>query len=130
MRLTITIGERRAHEAGLSKVFTTRFLRWNTEARDALFPTLSYVQVDKNLIRSEIPKLGAPVEIEILKKILAQKETLAAFESVNSPHRAYAHRIASYFVKCFNFIPHFYNDRDGYKRAFRNCSCRNGHMLE
>jgi hypothetical protein len=117
MRLTITLGVRRGHEAGGCNLFTTGFLRWSTEARNVLFPTLSYVKVTEKLIRGEIPKLGADCETAILQKLFAQKKTLGVFESASSEHQAYAHRIASYFVKCFNFVPYFYNDRDGYKKS-------------
>jgi hypothetical protein len=118
MRLSIVLAQKREQAAKEQSVYTTGFMRWYSEARPELFPSVRYVQVtSREYVLGLLPKLGSTEDFCIFRKILARQQTLAHYVRDDGPHELYAHRIVAHFVKCFDFVPHFKNDRDGVKRS-------------
>ena len=118
MRLSIVIGQRSSSMESPKKLFSTRFQRWYSEARENLFESISYQTVsDRLLLNGLIPKLGSSIEADILAKLYAQRRRLGHFVMSSSDHSIYAHRIVAHFIKAFDFVPHFWNEKDGTKRS-------------
>jgi hypothetical protein len=53
----------------------------------------------------------------MLNKLLLQRKQLNHFLVSDPSHSIYAHRIVAHFVKCFDFIPYFWNEKDGIKKS-------------
>lgn len=119
IRLSIVIGRKKASQNVATKLHTTQFLRWYSEARSYLFTaSLFYVAVPTSIMnRGLIPKVGLQLELSILDKRLLQQKTIGDFVHDNGGVSLYVHRIVAHFVKCFDFVPHFWNERDGKKRS-------------
>jgi hypothetical protein len=118
MRLSIVVGQRSSSTSSSNQLFSTRFQRWYSEARESLFESISYQAVsDRLLLNGLIPKLGSPIEADIIAKIYGQRRRLGHFVVSSSDHAIYAHRIVAHFIKAFDFVPHFWNEKDGTKRS-------------
>jgi methylase of polypeptide subunit release factors len=96
-------------------VHTTRYNKWNTEARSFLFQILRFTDVTTRLRNEAIPKLGTELELDILSRTASQKKYLENFVSKTSPHQIYYTRKLSGFVQILNFIPSILDSR-GRKR--------------
>lgn len=119
MRLSIVIAQRKMHQDPNERLYTTNFLRWYSEAREHLFTgNLAYVEISRQALHNNlIPKIGTPLELKIMGKLFAQGKRISDFVLDNGKESIYAHRIVAHFVKCFDFIPHFWNEQDGVKRS-------------
>ena len=118
MRLTIVLGKKKCKNEGAIHFFTTDFLRWGTEARKNLFFSMSYYEFKRDFeLDGLLPKISTSYSSSILEKIYSKNKRIANFIWNKGEHIIYAHRIASYFVKCFNFVPFFFNERDGIKKS-------------
>ncbi|MCL4872319.1 MAG: hypothetical protein KJ063_25440 [Anaerolineae bacterium] len=79
---------------------------------------MGYTQIQTNLFfNGLVPKIGYFNEVSILEKIWRQTRPLGAYESSHFTHPIYAHRIVAHFVKSFDFIPYFWNEKDGLKKS-------------
>ncbi|MEI6808097.1 MAG: DNA methyltransferase [bacterium] len=113
-RLTILLQTKRSN-AG---TFTTHFQRWHAEARDFLFPQISYEPVFSTLIRHTlVPKICSPIHNRIFGRLCTHKTTLAACVRDASQHDVFCHRIVAHFVKAVDFVPYFKSERDGHKKS-------------
>ncbi len=108
MRLTIVFGQVGDSKTSSPTKFTTEFFRWNTEARENLFPCINYIDFQvQDILRGLIPKLPGKLGQSVLEKLHSQRKFIRNHVSRNGKNEIYAHRIASYFVKCFDFVPYF-----------------------
>jgi tRNA1(Val) A37 N6-methylase TrmN6 len=98
-----------------SSVYTTRQHRFFSEARDFVFYAIEYAVPKQNYIGYGFPKVGQDIEIKILDKIFRHKPL--SYQMTRSGKAIYVHRIAHYYIKCFDFIPYFRSDRDGIKKS-------------
>jgi Eco57I restriction-modification methylase len=97
-------------------LFTTRLIRFFMEARESLFPTLQYSSEAAPFLTFGIPKISESTEAQILKKVFANRP--AALQMDSAKRKAiYVHRIAHYYIKCFDFVPFFRSERDGVKKS-------------
>lgn len=118
MRLTIVLGQTGNSKTLSPAKLTTEFFRWNTEARENLFPCISYIDFsEQDILQGLIPKLSGKSGQSVLEKLHSQRKSIRDYVSKNGRNEIYAHRIASYFVKCFDFIPYFFNERDGIRKS-------------
>ena len=62
-------------------------------------------------------KLAYQLAEKYLRKIRKQKRIIAHSMSDHNGNELFSHRIVAHFVKCFDFIPYFWNERDGVKKS-------------
>jgi hypothetical protein len=99
-----------------SRVLTTRLYRFFQEYRDFVFYSVEFVQSDVNQMPFGFPKVSTEQEIRLLSKIF-KKSRLAAQMTQLASAPVLVHRIAHYYIKCFNFVPYFRSERDGIKKS-------------
>jgi hypothetical protein len=97
------------------KQYTTRLQRFFSNSRDYIFPNIEYIDLLSNYIKYGFPKLGNCIERGIMQTIFSHEPLVKQMGS--NGDLIYVHRIAHYYIKCFNFIPYFRNDRDGIKKS-------------
>ncbi len=113
MKGTIFIGVPKQNE---SSSFTTKFYRWSEVFREFVFDTLQYSQLPTNLIfDGHLSKYSDDIQRSILTKIYKQKPLALSLRT--SGKVVYCHRIASYFIKAIDFIPYFFNEKQGQKKS-------------
>jgi hypothetical protein len=99
------------------EVYTTKLLRYFQEFRDCVFPLVEFALLDRGFpIQFGFAKVSTPIELRVLS-ILFSKPRLAAMKSMDIGEPILVHRIAHYYIKCFDFVPFFRSDRDGVKKS-------------
>lgn len=96
------------------KIFSTKYHHWAEEYRNYLFSSLSYV-ISRHgmLVPNSIPKHGSEIEIDIIKKMNKHSEIRNKLR--NRGEKIYYHNAPRYWIRGINFIPYFWNERDGEK---------------
>ncbi len=75
---------------------------------------LSFTEVEKFIRSGTLPKLGSKLDENILKHILRFTTIEQALTS-HSKFPVYYHNVPLYWIRAMNFIPFFWNERDGEK---------------
>lgn len=108
-RLTIVLYERAASASVTSTVFSSKYNKWNSGERANLFSTLQYVFVRSFPWPSSIPKIGTPVEGNLLETLFASPQTLEFYERDDGEHIIYYTRKISAFLNILDFVPEIRN---------------------
>jgi len=95
-----------------SKVYTTTYNRWYTETRDILFSLLSFEDSTDFLMDGAIPKIGSPMA-KVVRQRLNSFAPLGKELRNHSSHLVYFHNAPQYWIRAMDFIPYFWNERDG-----------------
>ena len=98
----------------ITKLFTTKYNKWQTIERPNLFHCLKYLETT-DLFDQSIAKLYSKLETSILKKALTQKRSMEFYTQKSGQHRIYYTPKLSGFVQVLDFIPTIY-DGNGDKR--------------
>ena len=101
IRLTIIMGDRTASPRWI----TTRYHKWLTEERPALFQRLAYFEAAPSPIQNAIPKMGGEIELSILEKIRDGGKNIASHLSSGSPNIVNYSRKVGYFLQVIDFVP-------------------------
>ncbi len=102
--------------SGPGVVYTSRLIRFFAEYRDFVFPSITYNDLRLNPLGFGFPKIGSELEHGVLEKVFSHA-SLSNHLSETSDKRVLVHRIAHYYIKCFDFTPYFRSDRDGEKKS-------------
>ncbi|MFZ2422949.1 MAG: hypothetical protein WA029_17590, partial [Anaerolineae bacterium] len=102
--------------SGRSQQFTTRLFRFFSDGRSNLFPELHYALPARSYMDFGFPKIGRPIQDRIMSKLFTQPPLGTQLTPVGGA-TVYVHRIAHYYIKCFDFTPYFRSDRDGMKKS-------------
>ena len=113
-RLSILLS-RISHQVKKANVFTTKYIRWNSEERGPLLSLLGYQNVTDVVKTLGYAKISTDVERLMLSKL--PKRRLGQHFDEKSQRQIYWHRIPGYFIKALDFIPYFHSDRDGEKKS-------------
>jgi hypothetical protein len=99
------------------QVCTTRLMRFFREFRDSVFPVIEFAAGnDDNPIGFGFPKVSTGLELQVLSKMFSNPKLAAQAKDADA-RPVLVHRIAHYYIKCFDFIPYFRSDRDGVKKS-------------
>ena len=93
--------------------YSTRYVRWYSEARDILFSSLQYCQSTDAIIKGSLPKVGQDVELAILKKMIGQSPLRSFMD--HGDKSLYYHNCPVNWIRATTFVPRFQSDREGMK---------------
>ena len=102
IRLTIHIMGR---PANAPRLFSTRYNKWMTDERPALFSKLAFTNALPALVEGTLPKLCSDVEQGIVTKLAAQQRKLCVFYTAGAKHKIYYSRKVGYFLQVLDFEP-------------------------
>lgn len=94
----------------------SRLLRFFQEFRNFILSSIESEIAEENPIPFGFPKAGSKIEKDILNKLF-RKPSLARLMVSVGTNCVLVHRIAHYYIKCFDFVPFFKSDRDGVKKS-------------
>jgi Eco57I restriction endonuclease. len=104
LTITFTI----AGKKDITQLFTTDFIKWSSDERSTLFDRIGYCPVETKFKPYVIPKMGAPFEASILRKLTAQGRQLDRKLRSNSKYPIYYRIGGGRYWKIFtNFQPRF-----------------------
>ena len=90
-------------------VFTSKYLKWQSETRDLLFPLLNFMPWSEKRPSFWIPKISNLIEATILNKVLSSNYSVGYLISANPSNRIYYRTTGGLYWKIFtNFPPKFY----------------------
>ena len=84
------------------------------DERTTLFARLTYTEAHRNSDLNVFPKFDHPLAASILDKLQGFKTERFARATSS---QIYVHRIPYNYVKAIDFIPYFWNERDGQKKS-------------
>ncbi len=102
IRLTIHIIGR---PANAPRLFSTRYNKWMTDERPAIFSKLAFTNAMPALVEGTLPKLSSEVEQGIVTKLTAQERKLCVFYTAGAKHKIYYSRKVGYFLQVLDFEP-------------------------
>jgi hypothetical protein len=69
------------YKSGHPRVYTTTFVKWYSEYRASVFPTLQFIDSNEFLCFDHvIPKIGTSIEKSILSKVFAKKKSIGDYQ--------------------------------------------------
>ena len=103
-----------------SQIYTTKYLRWYTKERKTLFQNIKFeLNPYKELNITFVPKIGNEIESGILRKLFKEQQPKLKelIDNYKGENKITYHSAAQYWLKAFNFIPMFYNEKKGYSQS-------------
>ena len=104
-----------SNESIKNEVSTTNYIKWNSDTRSQLFPTLKFLNWSRKRSSFWIPKICNELEMSILNKIISSNSSVLHLLSKGSGNRVYYRTTGGLYWKIFtNFPPKFYlNGKEG-----------------
>ena len=95
----------------------TKYQRWYSSARQTIFQDAALKNIDAHITPGIFPKLGDSLGASLLDKIGRHKTLAAALMKSDKQHCCYFHNAPQYWIRATDFVPHFWNERDGEKQS-------------
>jgi len=114
-RSSIIISNKSLESDVSTKIYTTTYNIWYTQDRENLFKNINYVESKKFVTSGSIPKLGEEIEKTILQKVNTNTQLKNYLNGENEKGKIWYHNAPRYWNRALNFIPYFWNERDGEK---------------
>jgi hypothetical protein len=94
------------------RVNSTTYNRWHSDTRPALFQLLSFEDVSDYLMSGAIPKIGHPI-LKLVRQRIVKFAPLGKSLLAGTKYPIYFHNSPQYWIRAMDFIPYFWNERDG-----------------
>ena len=91
---------------------STQYQRWFSEQRNTLFHKITYGDITNLYTKGAFPKIGGGIGGDLLSKLNAHEEELG--KDIGD-EMCYFHNAPQYWIHSTNFVPYFWNERDGEK---------------
>ena len=97
-------------------LYTSRYHRWHEHFREHLFDVVEHVDITHFSFKNSVPKMHNEIEQNLWKKsvrfsILGAQITARR----DSSSTIYFHNSPRYWIRSMDFVPYFWNERDGEK---------------
>jgi len=112
IRATIAINKVELDNDNLN-IYSTNYIRWYSDFRDILFRNVNYADVSQDLMKGSIPKINSEIALNLKRKIKEFKPLQSNLGLGNN--LVYFHNAPQYWIRAMDFVPYFWNERDGEK---------------
>jgi hypothetical protein len=113
-RLSILLAQSGAYNG--CEWYSSAYTKWFADERPRLFETVAYGAVNVDLrYLGLLPKLGDNKAAVIWQKLLANAALSRWFGE--GSRTLYVHRVITQYIKCFDFVPYFWNESEGVKKS-------------
>lgn len=96
-------------------LYTSRYHKWNGRFREDLFAVIEHVDVKQISFQNSIPKIHNEIEQSLWKKLTIFSSLGTNLTTRRDSYTIYFHNAARYWVRAMDFVPYFWNERDGEK---------------
>ena len=116
IRATIFLSTR---EKGLdiATLYATRYKRWFTETRSTLFEDIGYENITSLCFQGVFPKIDNSLGRHIVNKLKDTDKSLLSFKI--GQFLCHFHNAPQYWIRSTDFVPYFWNERDGEKQSLQ-----------
>ena len=94
-----------------AELYATQYKRWFTEARSTLFENIDYGNITKICFEGTFPKIADSIGKRIVTRLRAANRSILNFRTGQFP--CYFHNSPQYWIRATDFVPYFWNERDG-----------------
>ena len=94
-------------------LYSTKYNRWFTEVRSILFEGIVYEDITNICVEGAFPKIADSVGKSIANKLRNSKKSVLSFKT--GRYLCHFHNSPQYWIRATDFVPHFWNERDGEK---------------
>ena len=113
LRLAIALSSK-SKDSNQLECYTSKFNKWNTEAREYLLESLNYVNANPKILAYQtIPKMSDVLENSILDKICIQPKSLAYLSGAKTDFIVYYKNTGvNYWITATDFAPKAFRDNE------------------
>ena len=94
-------------------LYSTKYNRWFTEVRSILFEGIVYEDITDICVEGAFPKIADSIGRRIANKLRNAKKSVLSFKT--GKYFCYFHNSPQYWIRATDFVPYFWNERDGEK---------------
>ena len=96
-------------------LYATEYKRWFTETRSTLFQGIFYADITDICLEGIFPKIADCVGKSIINKLRNTEKPFLSFKTGKFACRF--HNSPQYWIRATDFVPYFWNERDGKKQS-------------
>ena len=111
-RLAIYIMKHKCSESD-SLLYTSRYNRWHEEFREYILDVVEHVDVTHFQFKNSIPKLYSEIEQSLWIKCTEFSVLGMHLATRRDSNTVYFHNSPRYWIRAMDFVPYFWNERDG-----------------
>ena len=101
-----------------SELLAAAYRRWNAAARSAIFEYVTLGSIANHVLPGVFPKIGEQRGRKILDKLAGASKLANFLAPANvSDHACHYHNAPQYWIRATDFVPYFWNERDGEKQS-------------
>ena len=104
-----------AASAAVGGIYSSRYHKWNEEFRPYLFDVAVYTDVTQLSFQNSMPKIQNVIEKRIWEKLSRFSVLGRHLDTRRESRPIHYHNAARYFIRAMDFVPYFWNERDGEK---------------
>ena len=94
-------------------LYSTKYKRWFTEVRSTLFEGITYENITDICFGGSFPKTADCIGKRIVSKLKNANKSILSFKT--GKFACHFHDTPQYWIRATDFIPYFWNERDGEK---------------
>ena len=98
-------------EQDMATLYATQYKRWFTEARSTLFEGIAYENITSICFEGAFPKIADSIGKRIASKLRNANKSVLSFKT--GKFLCHFHNAPQYWIRATDFIPYFWNERDG-----------------
>ena len=114
IRATIFLSKKEMN-LNTATLYATQYKRWFTETRSTLFQGIFYTDITNICLAGIFPKIADYVGKSIIDKLKNTKKSFLSFKTGKFACRF--HNSPQYWIRATDFVPYFWNERDGKKQS-------------
>ena len=114
IRATIFLSKKEIN-LNTATLYATQYKRWFTETRSTLFQGIFYADITNICLAGIFPKIADCVGKSIIDKLKNTKKSFLSFKTGKFACRF--HNAPQYWIRATDFVPYFWNERDGKKQS-------------
>ena len=101
----------------MAMLYATQYKRWFTEARSTLFEGVVYENIADICFEGVFPKITDCIGKSIVNKLKKANKSVLNFKT--GKYLCYFHNAPQYWIRATDFVPYFWNERDGKKQSLQ-----------
>ena len=98
-------------------LYSTKYNRWFTETRSTLFDGIVFEDITDICAEGIFPKIADRVEKSIVSKLKNSSKPILNFKI--GKFACHFHNSPQYWIRATDFVPYFWNERDGKKQSLQ-----------
>ena len=105
------------NDQDIAILYATKYNRWFTEVRSILFEGIVYEDITDICFKGIFPKIAENVEKSIVNKLKNANKSVSSFKA--GKFACHFHNSPQYWIRATDFVPYFWNERDGKKQSLQ-----------